>query len=84
MSFNQHTNRNQKRKSHMEQTKMSRYFNKKSKNAEVVDNHKEKDNSETYYIILYCKLYWTVKHTKRQRVQTGLGVPCEALDLFTN
>jgi hypothetical protein len=31
----------------MEQTKMSRYFNKKSKNAEVVDNHKEKDNSET-------------------------------------
>ena len=47
MSFNQHTNRNQKRKSHMEQTKMSRYFNKKYKNAEVVDNHKEKDNSET-------------------------------------
>jgi hypothetical protein len=31
----------------MEQRKMSRYFNKKSKNAEVVDNNKEKDNSKT-------------------------------------
>ena len=47
MSFNRHTNRNQKCKSHMEQRKMSRYFNKKSKNAEVVDNNKEKDNSKT-------------------------------------
>ena len=46
MSFNQYANRNKKRKSDIEQTKVSTYFNKISKNVDTVDNNKEKDTSE--------------------------------------
>ena len=47
MSFNQYTNRTKRRKSDAEQTKISTYFNKTSKNVETVDSNTEKDTSET-------------------------------------